>query len=81
MTATAPPSPEELYDATISAAWRLACRLHGDERRAEIAVVRAFAELSRVWPRDVAEGRVRVLALLTRHARRHAGVAPTPCPC
>jgi len=75
MTA-APPSPEELYDATISAAWRLACCLHHDQRRAEVAVVRAFAALSPRWPRDLAEGRVRVLALLTEQAGRRTDATP-----
>lgn len=76
MTAAATPSPEELYDATIHAAWRLACCLHGDQRRAEAAVVRAYAEVARAWPRDVAEGRAQVLALLTRQAGRRARRAP-----
>ncbi|HEY0904157.1 MAG TPA: hypothetical protein VGE14_09735 [Marmoricola sp.] len=73
---TDPPSPEELYDATIAAAWRLACCLHGAGPRAEDAVARAFAEVSRVWPRDLAEGRARVLALISRHAGLHAGATP-----
>lgn len=71
-----PPSPEDLYDATISAAWRLACCLHPDQHRAEIAVVRAFAALSHRWPRDLAEGRVRVLALLTEQAGRRTDASP-----
>lgn len=73
---TDPPSPEELYDATITAAWRLACCLHGAGPRAEAAVARAFAEVSRVWPQELGEGRVRVLALITRHAGLPAGATP-----
>jgi hypothetical protein len=73
---TTPPSPEELYDATISTAWRLACCLHHDQRRAEVAVLRAFTVLSHRWPRDLTEGRVRVLALLTEQAGRRTDATP-----
>ncbi|WP_296607259.1 hypothetical protein [Nocardioides sp.] len=73
---THPPSPEELYDATIAAAWRLACCVHGAGPRAEAAVAQAFAEVSRVWPQDLGEGRVRVLALISRHADLPAGATP-----
>jgi len=70
------PSPGELYDATIGPAWRLAIALHGDARVAEDAIARAYAGLGDRWPTDIAEGRVRVLAQLTRLARRRTGATP-----
>lgn len=73
---THPPSPEEFYDATIADAWRLACCLHGAGERAEDAVVTAFVEVAHAWPRDVVEGRVRVLAAMSRAAGPRPGTAP-----
>lgn len=76
-TTTAPsPSPGELYDATIRPAWRLARALHGDPRVAEDAVARAYAVLSERWPRDLAEGRLRLLVLLSEQAARRTGATP-----
>lgn len=73
---THPPSPEELYDATIDDVWRLACCLHGTGPQAEDAVVDAFATVARAWPLDLAEGRTRLLALMTRRTGLRPGTAP-----
>ncbi|HEY0952695.1 hypothetical protein [Nocardioides sp.] len=74
------PSPGALYDATIGPAWRLGLALHRDPGRAEDAIARAYAALGEPlgehWPADLHEGRVRVLAELTRQARRRAGATP-----
>jgi hypothetical protein len=80
-TAAAPPtsprpSPAELYDATIRPVWRLARALHGDPGAAEDAVARAYAALSGRWPRDLPEGRLRLLVLLSEQAARRTGATP-----
>jgi hypothetical protein len=76
MRRTTPPSPEQLYDGTIAAAWRLALCLHREPRAAQDALVRAYGDLARTWPADLRSARRRLLALLWAQAAHAADATP-----
>ena len=76
MDVATPPSPEQLYDGTISAAWRLATCLHRETRAAEEALIRAYGTLAHDWPADLHTGRRRLLAIVCDQAGPHADATP-----
>ena len=74
-----PPTPEQLYDGTIAAAWRLALCLHRDRGAAQDALVSAYGVLAQTWPADVthlAVARRRLLAIVWSQAADHVDATP-----